>query len=163
MDATAYASFYAFTALIIFLGLMVYLKVPGKLMGALDDRSQKIRGELDEAARLRQEAQALLTEYQGKTRNAEAEAAAIIAEAKAEAERFTAETRKALEEMIARRTRAAEAKIAQAEAQAVAEVRAKAADVAIAAAGSILAQKMRGPAADDLIMGAIADVRAKLN
>lgn len=163
MDATSFASFWAFSALVIFLGLMIWLKVPGKIAGALDARSAEIEKSLDEARRLREEAQALLTEYKTKTAGAEAEAAKIVSEAKAEAERLTVETTRSLEEMIARRTKAAESKIAQAEAQAIAEVRAKAADVAVAAATSILAAKTKGQAADDLVMAGIAEVRAKLN
>lgn len=163
MDATGYASLWALAALVIFIGLLVYLKVPAKISAALDGRADTISQSLADAARLREEAQALLAEYKDKTRNAEAEAAAIVAEAKAEADRMTAEATKALEEMIARRTRTAEAKIAQAEAQAIAEVRARAADVAIAAAGTILAAKVKDGAGADLIASGIGEVRSKLN
>ena len=147
MDAT----FWALISLVIFLAVIVYLKVPGKIAEGLDKRADTIRDELDEARRLREEAQALLAEYQRKQREAEAEAEDIVREAKADAERLTAETNQALEEMIERRTKAAEAKIAQAEVQAVAEVRTMAADLAVAAAGRVLSEKVTGDTADDII------------
>ncbi len=163
MDATSYASFWAFVALVIFLGIMIYLRVPQKMMAALDTRAAQIAKTIADAEQLRRDAAALLADYRAKTANAEAEAAAILTEAKAEAERLTAETSKALEEMIARRTRAAEAKISQAETQAIAEVRARAAEVAIAAATEILTAKTHGEAANGLILHGIAEVGAKLN
>ncbi len=159
MDAT----FWALVALVIFLAVVIYLKVPGKIAEGLDKRADTIRDELDEARRLREEAQALLAEYQRKQREAEAEAEDIVREAKADAERLTAETNQALEEMIERRTKAAEAKIAQAEVQAVAEVRTMAADLAVAAAGRVLSEKVTGDTADDIIAQSIKDVKARLN
>ncbi|MEX2034316.1 MAG: ATP F0F1 synthase subunit B, partial [Xanthobacteraceae bacterium] len=113
--------------------------------------------------RLRDEAQTLLAEYQRKQGEAEREAEAIIAEAKAEAERVAAEARGKMEEFVARRTKLAETKIGQAEAQALAEVRAAAADAAVAAAEKILRETAKGKIADDLIARGIADVKAKLN
>jgi len=159
MDAT----FWALIALILFGGVIAWLKVPGMITKSLDDRADKIRDELNEARRLREEAQSLLADYQRKRREAEGEADAIIAEAKDEAERLTSETNAALEEMIARRTKAAETKIAQAESQAIAEVRAKAADVAVSAAEKILSAKVTGSVADGLITKSIEDVKARLN
>jgi F-type H+-transporting ATPase subunit b len=163
MDATSFATFYAFVALVIFLAAMVYLGIPGKIGGALDTRSKRIEDELAEAVRLREEAQALLSEYARKASEAEREAANIIAEAKTDALRLTEETTKSLEELIARRTKAAESKIAQAESQAVAAVRARAADVAIAAAEQVLKARIVGEAASDLMSRSIAEVGAKLN
>lgn len=159
MDAT----FFAFVGLLIFLGIVVYMKVPGTIASALDKRADAIRDELSEAKRMREEAQALLADYQRKAKEAESEAESIVSEAKAEARRMTEETNKALAEMIERRTKAAELKIAQAETQAVAEVRSIAADVAIAAAQSVLSSKVAGTTADALIAKGIADVKAKLN
>ncbi|TYC62416.1 ATP F0F1 synthase subunit B [Rhodobacterales bacterium] len=159
MDAT----FWALIGLILFFVLMVYVKVPGKIGSALDNRAVKIREELEEARRMREEAQALLSEYQRKRHEAESEAEAIIAEANAEAERLTLETNQALDEMIARRTKAAEEKIAQAESQAVAEVRAKAADIAVAAAEEILTAKVKDKLADDILSKSIAQVKDRLN
>lgn len=159
MDAT----FFAFVGLVIFLGVAVYFKIPGAITGALDAKADAIRKELDEARRLREEAQALLSDYQRKARDAEKEADSIIAEAKAQADRLTEATNKSLAEMIERRTKAAETKISQAQSQAVAEVRGIAADVAIAAAEKILAARAASGAAEDLISKGIAQVRANLN
>lgn len=157
------ATFWALVALIIFLALMVYLKVPGMVTSALDKRADTIREELDEARRLREEAQALLADYQRKGREAETEAEEIIEQAKREAEALAAESGKRLEEYVANRTRQAEEKIAQAEAQALQEVRALSADVAISAAERILGAKVKGSAADALIARSIGDVKSKLN
>jgi len=163
MNATEYATFYAFVALVIFLGLMVYLGVHKQILGALDKRGNKIAAELAEAVRIREEAQALLADYGRKSQEAEAEAQAIIASAKAEALHLTEETAKSLEELIARRTKTAEAKIAQAESQAIAAVRARAADIAISAAETVLKAKTTGDVAAELMSRSIADVGAKLN
>ena len=133
------------------------------MIEALDHRSARIKAELDEARRLRDEAGKLLAEYQRKQREAEREAEAIVAEAKAEAERVAAEARVKMEEFVARRTKLAETKIAQAEAQALADVRAAAADAAVTAAEKILRDTAKGKIADDLIAQGIADVKAKLN
>lgn len=159
MDAT----FWAFIGLLIFIGLMLYVKLPGMITKALDGRADKVRNELEEARRLREEAQAVLADFRRKTQDADDEADAIIAQAKAEAERMTAETEQALEEMIARRTEAAENRIAQAQAQAIGEVRARATDIAIAASQSLLADQVKGKTASDLIDSAIADVKARIN
>lgn len=121
MDATAWA----LVGLILFLGIIAYYKVPAMITGALDKRADTIRKEIDDARRLREEAQALLADYQRRRNEAEAEAEGIVAEAKREAERMTVEANEALDDLIARRTAAAEAKIAQAEGQAIADVRAK--------------------------------------
>lgn len=159
MDAT----FWAFIGLVLFIVVIFWVKVPGKIGASLDARAKKIENELEEARRLRDEAQSLLAEYQRKRREAEQEAEDIVAEAKAEAERLTQETNKALEEMIERRTKAAEVKIANAETQAVAEVRARAVDVAVAAAEKILAKKVSGKPAEALISDGIAEVKTRLN
>jgi F-type H+-transporting ATPase subunit b len=150
-------------AFIIFLGLLAYLGVHRKLIASLDQRQGRIRAELDEAVRLKQEAQALLAEFERKGREAEGEAAAIIASAKAEAERIAVEAKARMEDFVARRTKMAEAKIAQAEAQALADVRSAAADAAVAAAGKILSSTAKGQVADDLLAAGIADVKQKLN
>jgi len=159
MDAT----FWALVGLVLFFALITWIKVPGKVGAALDKRADTIRQELEEARKLREEAQALLAEYQRKRHEAEEEAEAIVAEARHEAERMTTEANQALEEMIERRTRAAERKIEQAEGQALAEVRARATDIAVAAAEAILAAKVKDKVADDLLAKSIEDVRARLN
>ena len=150
-------------AFLLFLGLLAYLGVHRKLMDSLDARQARIKGELDEARRLREEAQALLAEFERKGREAEGEAAAIIAGAKVEAERLAAEAKTRMEDFVARRTKMAEAKITQAEAQALADVRSAAADAAVAAAEKILAAAAKGKVAENLLAQGIEDVREKFN
>lgn len=146
-----------------FVGLLVYLGAHRRVIEAIDHRQARIKSELDEARRLREEAQALLTEFERKGREAEAEADAIIASAKAEAERLAAEAKARTEEFVARRTRMAETKIAQAESQALAEVRATAAEAAVAAAEKILSAAAKGKVAEDLLAQGITDVKQKFN
>ena len=148
---------------LLFLGLLVYLGAHRKLVSSLDERQARIRSELDEAARLRREAEALLADFERKGREAEREAEAIIAGAKIEAERHAAEAKLRMEDFVARRTKMAETKIAQAEAQALADVRAAAADAAVAAAEKILATAAKGQVAADLLARGIEDVRKKFN
>jgi F-type H+-transporting ATPase subunit b len=150
-------------AFLIFLGILAYVGVHKTVIKALDHRAERIKTELEEASRLRDEAAKLLAEYKRKQSEAEREAAAIVAEAKAEAERVAADTHVKMEEFVARRTKMAETKISQAEAQAVADVRAAAADAAVTAAERILTQTAKGPVAEQLITQGIADVKAKLN
>ncbi|GGE92107.1 ATP F0F1 synthase subunit B [Stappia taiwanensis] len=159
MDATAWS----LIGLVLFLGLIAYMKVPAMITGALDKRADGIRQELDDARKLREEAQSLLADYQRKRQEAEVEAEGIIAEAKLEAERLTVEANEALEEMIARRTAAAERKIEQAEGQAVAEVRARAAEIAVTAATDILGKKVAGKVSDELLTKSIGEVKDRLN
>ena len=150
-------------AFILFLGLLAYLGVHRKITDSLDQRQARIRGELDEARRLKEEAQALLAEFQRKGREAEKEAEAIIAGAKAEAERIAAEAKTRMEDFISRRTKMAETKITQAEAQALADVRPAAADAAVTAAEKILSVAAKGDVAVNLLQQGIEDVRKKLN
>lgn len=150
-------------AFVIFVAILLYVGAHKKIIEALDRRSVRIKAELDEARRLRDEAAALLADYQRKQREAEHEAEAIVADARAEAERVAAEAQTRMEEFVARRTKLAEAKIGQAEAHALADVRAAAADAAVSAAEAILRDAARGKVADDLIAQGIADVKAKLN
>ena len=157
------AEFWVAVAFVIFIGVLFYMGVPKLLISALDDRAKRVQAELDEARRLKEEAQKLLAEYQGKQRQAETEAAGIIEGAKADAERIAAEAKTKMEEFVARRTKMAETKIAQAEAQAVADVRAAAAEAAVSAAEKILTDTVKGKVADDLIARGIGDVKAKLN
>lgn len=149
--------------ILIFLGLLAWQKVPALIAKSLDDRAVAIAKELEEATRLREEAQLLLEQYKGKRAQAEQEAAGIITEAKGEAERFAAETRASLAAQIERRGKQAQDKIAQAEAQAVAEVRALAADAAIAAAEKLIAARLDDKGAADLIRRGIVEIPAKLN
>jgi F-type H+-transporting ATPase subunit b len=150
-------------AFVIFIGLLAYLGVHRQLTKALDNRAGRIKSELDEARRLKDEAMALLKEYQRKREAAEGEAQSIVTEARAEAERLAAEAKVKAEEFVARRTKLAEQKIAQAEAQALADVRSAAAEAAVAAAERILAEQAKGDVAADLVAKGVEDVRRKLN
>jgi F-type H+-transporting ATPase subunit b len=155
--------FWVALAFVIFVGVLVKFGVPKMALSALDARSDRIKQALDEAHRLRSEAQAVLAQYQQKRAEAEKEAQAIIVSARVEAERLAGEAKGKVEEFIARRTKMAESKIAQAEAQALADVRAAAADAAVAAAEKILVQTTHGAAAESLIAKGISDLKAKLN
>jgi len=150
-------------AFVVFLGLLVYLGAHRRVLDALDARQSRIKAEFDEARRLKDEAQALLAEYRRKGQEADREAEAIIASATAEAERLAGEAKARMEDFVARRIKMAEVKIAQAEAQALADVRSAAADAAVAAAGKILATAAKGGTADDLLARSIEDVRKKFN
>ena len=157
------AEFWVAVSFFIFLGILGYVGVHKKIAEALDNRRDRIKAELDEATRLREEAQTLLAHYQQKQKEAEGEAAAILTNAKADAERMMLEAEAKMTEFVARRTKMAENKIAQAEAQALADVRAAAADAAVGAAEKILKDTATGKVADDLLTSGIADVKAKLN
>jgi F-type H+-transporting ATPase subunit b len=150
-------------AFLCFLALLAYLGVHRKLIDSLDQRQARIKGDLDEAKRLREEAQALLADFERKGRAAESEAEAIIASAKAEAERLAAEAKSRMEDFVARRTKMAETKIARAEAQALTDVRSAAADAAVVAAEKILSTAAKGKVAEDLLAKGIDDVKKKFN
>jgi F-type H+-transporting ATPase subunit b len=157
------AEFWVAVAFVIFVAGMGYLGVHRMIAKSLDDRADRIKAELDEARKLKDEAAALLADYQRRRQQAEAEAQDIITGAKAEAERMAVEAKAKIEEFVARRTKMAETKIAQAEAQAAADVRAAAAEAAVAAAERILTQEAKGALAGELIAKGIEDVRKKLN
>jgi F-type H+-transporting ATPase subunit b len=159
----AEAEFWVAVAFVVFVLILLYYKVPALLAKALDDRAAGIRKELDEARRLREEAQALLADYQKRHRNAGQEAEAIVEQARREAETFAAETRKSLTESVERRRRQAEDKIARAEAQAVEDVRAAAVDMAVAAAEKILREKTAGAGGAALIDESIKTLKTRLN
>ena len=150
-------------AFVLFIGLGVYLKVPALVAKMLDERADKIGKELSDAKKLREEAQALLAEYQKKRVEAEKDAANIIAQAKVEAESYSVETRKKLAETIDRRTKQASQKIAQAEAAAVKDVRTVATDAAIAAASKLVAEAVKGAKGVKLVDESIAAVKGRLN
>jgi F-type H+-transporting ATPase subunit b len=150
-------------AFVILMALFAYLGIHRTVLSALDKRAERIKAELDDARRLKEEAAKLLADYKAKRATAEREADEIISNAKAEAERIATEAKAKMEDFVARRTKTAESKIALAEAQAVADVRAAAANAAVTAATTILSQSVRGSVADDLLAKGIAEVRAKLN
>jgi F-type H+-transporting ATPase subunit b len=155
--------FWVAVAFVILMVLFGYLGIHRTVLRTLDHRSERIKAELDDARRLKEEAAKLLAEYQARRTSAEREAEEIIASARAEAERIAAEAKTKMEDFVARRTKTAESKIALAEAQALADVRAAAADAAVAAASTILSQSVKGEVADELLSKGIAEVRAKLN
>lgn len=157
------ATFFAFVGLILFFVLIVYLKVPGMVTRALDERAGKITQELAEAKRLREEAQQVLAEYQRKRKEAEADAAGIIATAEREAAALTAEAKQKTEEFVARRTALSEQKIKQAEDEAISAVRAAAVDLAVAAAEKLLAERTDGAVRASLFDASIGQVKSRLN
>jgi F-type H+-transporting ATPase subunit b len=150
-------------AFVILMGIFGYVGVHRTVLKSLDNRRDRIKAELDDARKLKEEAAALLAQYRARHAAAEKEAQDIIASAKADAERIAAEAKVKLEDFIARRTKTAEGKIALAESQAIADVRAAAANAAVAAASTVLSQSVKGSLADDLLGKGIQEVRAKLN
>jgi F-type H+-transporting ATPase subunit b len=155
-------TFWATVCLVVFAGLTIYFGLPRIISKMLDNKIAAIAAELEDAKRLRAEAEALLVEYEQKRVSAEAEAAGIISAAQEDAKRLTAESSTALAELVVRRTKAVEGKIAQAEAQAIAEVRARSADIAVEAARVVLASQVKSDGAK-LVDNAIKDVAGRLN
>jgi F-type H+-transporting ATPase subunit b len=147
---------------VVFVLIAIKFGVHRTVLGALDSRGAAIKAQLDEAKRLKDEAEKLLADYQRKAREAEGEAQAIIAQANTEAKQIAADAKTRLEEFVARRTKMAETKIAQAEQQALAEVRAAAADAAVKAAESIVAETAKGAEGKALLETAIKDVKSRL-
>src|SRR3569833_2937593 len=150
-------------AFVLFIAGLGYIGVHKMLAKSLDDRAARIKAELDEARKLKEEAAAVLAEYQRKRAAAESEAQSIVAGAKEDAARMAVDAKAKIEEFVARRTKMAEDKIAQAEAQAAADVRAAAAEAAVAAAEKILRQEATGDLASRLLARGIEDVGKKLN
>lgn len=157
------AEFWVAIAFLILMGVFGYVGVHRTIFKALDNRADRIRAELDDAMRLKEEAAQLVAEYRAKREAAEREAQDIIASARQDAERIAHEAKAKTEDFVARRTAMAETKIAQAEAQAIADVKAAAADAAVAAASTVLAGSTKGAVADQLINQGITELRQKLN
>src|SRR5688500_12190811 len=137
------ATFWSAVAFVILMAAFAYLGVHKKLAEALDHRAARIKAQLDDARRLRDDATTAGADYRSRRESAVKEAQDIIDNAKAEAERIAAEARARMEDFVARRTKMAETKIAQAEAQAVSDVRAAAADAAVSAAARILSETVK--------------------
>ncbi|MBB4196700.1 ATP F0F1 synthase subunit B [Rhodoblastus sphagnicola] len=154
------AEFYFLLGAALLLVFFLYIGLPKWIGKSLDARIDGIKNELDEAARLRAEAQALLDSFAARTAEAEQQAVAIVAQAKSEAEVLAKEAQARLEDYIARRKKQADDKIALAEANAIAEVRSAAADAAVKAAESVL--KASGNQAAFVDQG-IASVKALVN
>ena len=155
--------FWVAVAFVILMILFAYLGIHKTVLKALDHRAERIKGELYDARRIKDEAAKLLADYKARRASAEREAEEIIANARAEAERIAADAKAKMEDFVVRRTKTAESKIALAEAQALADVRAAAAEAAVTAATTILSQSVKGTLADDLLTKGIAEVRTKLN
>lgn len=155
--------FWVAVSFLLFVGLAVYLGAGRKLTEALDKRAAAIAAELEEARKLREEAEQVLADYRRKEKEAADEAEDIVRLAKREAESYAAETRKTMQEQFERRTRLAEEKIARAEAQAVADVRAAAIDAAVGAARSIISEKLTPDTAEKLMQESIESLKSKLN
>ncbi|NDR57336.1 F0F1 ATP synthase subunit B [Aliiruegeria sabulilitoris] len=156
-------NFVVLIAFIVFIGVLVYFKVPGLLGGMLDKRADTIRSELDEARALREEAQTVLAQFERKQREVSEQADLIVQQAKADAEEAAKQAKVELEKSIVRRLKAAEDQIASAEANAVKEVRDSAINVAIAAAADVIAKGMNEGDAAALIDESIKVVDAKFH
>lgn len=147
---------------VLFLAFITYKGAFKALNKSLDDRADNIKNELDEARRLREEAQALLASYQRKQKEAEAQAEEIVKRARSDAENMASQARKDLAERLERRAAQAEAKIASAEAQALGEVKTKAADLALDTAEELLRTKLTAADKTKLIKDGIAQMGATL-
>lgn len=155
------AEFWVLVAAVVFVAA-VFKPVSRALAGGLDSRATRIRGELDEARRLREEAEKLVADYRARQQAAASEAAAIVEHAKAEAERIAAQSARDLELALERRQRMAEERIAQAEVKALGEVRAVAIDVAIAAAREVITAQIDERRGSALIDDAIVALPQRL-
>lgn len=149
--------------LLLFFGILIAAGVPKLVAGQLDAKAAKIQSELDEATRLRTEAEALLAQIRQEKAEAEAQARAMLAAAEADARIMEAEARVRLEETLVRRQALAERRIASAEAQAAAEVKAAAADIAARAAETVLAGRLASQKTDPLLDAAIGQLETRLN
>ncbi len=148
---------------LLFVGLVIYLGVPGKVAKSLDARSSAIARELEEARKLREEAEQILVDYKRKAENAEAEAQAILAQAEREAAAYAKEARAAFDEAVARRLSLAEQKIKLEEEKARKQIRAQAAELAIAAAERLIEQKVTGKTAEDMISTSLERIKKRLH
>ena len=163
MDFILEPEFWVAVSFFLFLGVVAYFGSHKKIAAALDARAAMIAKELEEAKHLRQEAEAVLADYRRKQGDAAKEVEGIIRLASKEAEELAAETRSSMTEHFERRMKLAEDKIARAETEALLEVRAAAADAAIAAAQSVIKTKLTPETADSLVTQGIAALKAKLN
>ena len=150
-------------AFVLFVGLLYRYRVQDLLFRALDDRADRIRRELEDAKRLREEAQSLLASYERKQKEVEGHAADIVARAKEDAKLAAEQAKKDLAVSIERRMKAAEDQIASAESAAIREVKDKAVSIAVAAAAEVIAKSMNAEAANARIDAAIDEVSARLH
>lgn len=156
-------NFVVLIAFIVFVGVLVYMGVPGKITGMLDARAAAIKSDLEDARALRDEARALLSSYDRKQKEVQEQSERIIAQAKAEAEAAAKQAKEDLKQSIARRLTTAEEQIASAEAAALRAVREQAVTLAVAAAGDVLAKQMTAKGTSASIDAAIAQVDARFH
>jgi F-type H+-transporting ATPase subunit b len=155
--------FWVLVAFIVFLAIVAWAGGLKAITEGLDARGKRVQAELDEAKRLREEASRVLADYRRRRQEAEREAEAIIASAREEAERASREAHERMTDFVARRTVAAEAKIAQAESQAFAQVRAAAAEAAVRVSETILREQVQGGKGEELLAKSLSDIRTKLH
>ena len=163
MDFIFEPEFWVAVSFFLFVGGMLYLGLHKKLAAVLDARAAAIAKELEEAKRLREEAAKVLADYRRKQGDVAKETKAIIDLASREAEILAAETRRTMREQFDRRMKLAEDKIARAEAEALREVRAAAAEAAVTAARTVIAAKLTPDGADKLVSQGIDALKGKLN
>jgi len=156
-------TFWVAVAFIIFFAVLIYLKVPGTVGRQLDKRAEQIEAEIREAEKLREEAQDLLATYQRKQREAEEEIEGITAAAREEAERMRKQGAARMEHTLERREKMTTDRIAQAEAQAVSEIRRMAVDLAMNATREVVAKEVTGDKAAEMIDNSIGEVGKKLH
>ncbi|MFO1171065.1 MAG: F0F1 ATP synthase subunit B [Hyphomicrobiaceae bacterium] len=156
------AEFWVFIAFVVFFAIILWKGVPAVIGKALDARAEAIRKDLEDARKLKDEAEKLLADYERRRKAAASEAEAIVAQAKSEATALATETRNSLKESLERRTKLAEDKIARAEAQAAADVRAAAVEAAVSAAERLMGTKLDAAKAGSLVDQSIKDLKAKL-
>ena len=154
-------TFWVAVAFVVFV-VLVFKPIKGALIGGLDAKIAEIRQEVEEAEKLREEAQSLLANYQRQQRQAIQDAEGIVARAKEEAERHRAEADEAMKDMVRRQEEQAREKIAQAEAAAIQEVRSMSVELAMAAAEKLLADRLAGDEGSRLIDNSIEDIPRKL-
>ncbi|MCO6385114.1 F0F1 ATP synthase subunit B [Oceanicola sp. 502str15] len=157
------SNFVVLIAFLLFIGVLLFFKVPSMIAGLLDKRADTIRAELDEARALREEAQTVLASFERKQAEVAEQAERIVAQAKEESKLAAEQAKVDLEKSIARRLAGADEQIASAEAAAVRSVRDRAVQVAVAAAGDVIAKQMGAAEANKLIDSAIDEAGVKLH
>ncbi|MGR3466026.1 F0F1 ATP synthase subunit B [Limimaricola sp.] len=155
--------FIVLLAFLLFVGVLLYFRVPREVGKMLDKRADGIRAELDDARGLREEAQSLLASYERKQKDVQTQADRIVSNARDEANRSAEQAKIDIEKSIQRRLTAAEEQIQSAQDKAVREVRDQAVTVAIAAARQVITEKMTAQRANKMIDDSIQTVGAKLH
>ncbi|SEW31513.1 ATP synthase F0 subcomplex B subunit [Cognatiyoonia koreensis] len=159
----ANTDFIVLIAFLLFVGILLYYKVPTMVGKMLDRRADTIKSELDEAKALREEAQSLLASYERKHKEVQEQAKRIVTSAKEEAQRAAATAKDDIASSITRRLAAAEEQIDAAQAAAIKDIRNQAVTVAVAAARDVIAKQMDAKGANTLVDEAIATVGEKLH